>query len=340
MKAADEGVMNQSKYSLVTVGLPVFNGAAHLQLTINAILKQSYKNIELIICDNASTDETAKIAAQSASEDQRVKFIKNESNIGIFNNFSRVLREASGEFFMWAAYDDLHFPGFIEECVERLFENPHAVLCQTRVVVCLENPQQIIYYANLDSFHSKVRVERRYKETLYNFPAVAIYGVYRTNVAKGIPGFRNIPGGDLLWVQELSLAGEFIQSEKTLFQYIARVEWNSFENDLKNLGFQSTYFRYPILRAIATLLDQIKSILRSHNSTVSKIRLMTIAVQYSIRTVFVRVLLRSVGLPSSKGLVRALKNKLYWKFLHSPNIEIVDKDLFQKRVINPTVGVL
>ena len=146
LKATDEGVMNQLQRPLITVGLPVFNGAAHLQVTINAILSQTYENIELIICDNASTDETLKIATLFTSQDNRVKLIKNESNIGIFNNFSRALQEASGEYFMWAAYDDLHSPDFIEECFRHLVANPNAVLCQTRVAVCLEKPNQIIYY--------------------------------------------------------------------------------------------------------------------------------------------------------------------------------------------------
>lgn len=331
--------MNPSEYPLVTVGLPVFNGAEHLQVTIDAILKQSFENIELIICDNASTDETVKIAALSASQDERVKIIKNESNIGIFNNFSRVLREASGEFFMWAAHDDLHSPNFIEECVKQLIANPNAVLCQTRVAVCLENPDQIIYHADLNSFNVKASIERRYKETLYNFPAVAIYGVYRSNLAKRIPGFRSIPGGDLLWVQELSLVGEFIQSDKVLFRYIARAKWNSFDSDLKNLSSQSDRFNYPILRAIATLYDRIKSICRSETSSVSKARLMIIAVQYSVRTVLVRTLLRALNHSGSSMLVRGCKVKLYWRFFHNPNIKIVNKNLFQKRVINPTVGL-
>ena len=332
--------MNQSEYPLVTVGLPVFNGAAHLQLTINAILKQSYKNIELIICDNASTDETAKIAAKSAYEDTRVRFIKNDVNIGAPNNFNRVLQESLGEFFMWAASDDLHSQDFIEECVGHLLMNPNAALCQTRVAVCLETPEQVIFHSNLNSFSNKTRVEKRYKETLYNFPAVAIYGIYRAKLARSIPGLRDFPGGDLLWVQELSLTGDLIQSEKTLFQYIVKAEWNSFESDLKNLGSQSDRFKQPILRAIDTLFDRIKSIRRSQASDISKVRLMVIAVQYSMRTVFVRGLLKGLGRLGSGGLVRALKNKLFWRFLHSPNIEIVDKDLFQKRVINPTVGVL
>ena len=143
--------MNQSEYPLVTVGLPVFNGAAHLQLTINAILKQSYKNIELIICDNASTDETAKIAAKSAYEDTRVRFIKNDVNIGAPNNFNRVLQESLGEFFMWAASDDLHSQDFIEECVGHLLMNPNTALCQTRVAVCLETPEQVRSFQTPDS---------------------------------------------------------------------------------------------------------------------------------------------------------------------------------------------
>jgi glycosyltransferase involved in cell wall biosynthesis len=338
-KATDGGVMNQSENPLVTIGLPVFNGAAHLELVIGAILKQSYKNIELIVSDNASTDESAKIVTKFVSEDSRVKFIENDKNMGAPYNFNRVLREASGEFFMWAASDDLHSQDFIEECVGHLLANPNAVLCQTRVAVCLETTERVIYHSNLNSFRDKTAVEARYKETLFNFPAVAIYGMYRAKFAKRIPGFRNTPGGDLLWVQELSLAGDFIQSDKTLFQYIARTEWNSFENDLKNLGSQSFYFNQPILRAIYILFDRINSICRSEVSYKSKVRLIFIATKYSIRTIFVRGLLKGLGRFDSGGLTRILKHKLFWRFLHNPNTEIVDKDLFQIRVIDPTIGI-
>jgi glycosyltransferase involved in cell wall biosynthesis len=332
--------MNQSEYPLVTVGLPVFNGVGHLQVTIEAILKQSYQNIELIVCDNSSIDGTAKIAEQAALDDKRVKFIRNETNIGIFNNFSRVLQEASGEFFMWSAHDDLHSPSFIEECINQLIANPQAVLCQTRVAVCLERPEQIIYYSNLDSFYGKKSVQKRYRETLYRFPAVAIYGVYRCDLIKSIPGFRNIPGGDLLWIQEVTLLGDFIQTDRVLFHYVARSKWNSFESDLKNLGSTSNRFNKGLYLAASTLFDRIKSIHRSRTSLLSKTFMIFIAIQYSIRTVFVRASLRGLSHFGELELVRLLKRKMYWRFLHNPNTEIVDKNLFLKRVINPTIGLL
>jgi glycosyltransferase involved in cell wall biosynthesis len=332
--------MNQPESPLVTIGLPVFNGVAHLQISIDAILKQSYQNIELIICDNASTDGTTKIAEQASLRDKRVKYIRNDRNIGLFDNFNRVLQEASGEFFMWSAHDDLHSPNFIEECVIRLNTDPKAVLCQTRVAVCLEKSEQIIYYATLNSFANSWSIEKRYKETLNSFPAVAIYGVYRTKFAKSIPGFRKIPGGDLLWIQELALSGRFIQSEKVLFHYIARKKWNSFEDELKYLGPQSDCFKYKLVLASAALLDRIKSINRLESSLSSKTRLIVIAIQYSLKTICVRTLLRSLSLSRFKGVTIVMKKKLYWRYLHNPNIEIVNEDLFLKRVINPTIGLL
>lgn len=339
-KDKDWRMMSEPESPLVSIGLPVFNGAAHLAAKIESILQQSYENIELIICDNASTDETAKIAESFAEHDLRIKFIRNRENIGAPNNFTRVLQQSTGEFFMWAASDDVHSHEFIEECVGRLLENPKAVLCQTRVAVCLESSDRIIYYSNLNSFTDKTRVEKRYRETLYNFPAVAIYGLYRTKYAKSIPGFRNFPGGDLLWIQELSLTGDLIQSEKLLFEYVARAKWNTFESDLKNLSHPSKHLKSPIFRAITILADRMNSIWRSQNSSLTKSRLMVIAVRYSVNTLLLRALLRGLDRLNSEELRRVSKEKLFWKFLHNPNIEIVNMELFQKRVVNPTVGIL
>lgn len=332
--------MNQSDSPLVSIGLPVFNGEGHLQVSIDAILNQSYQNIELIVCDNASTDETVKIAEHAVLQDRRVKLVRNGKNLGIFNNFNLALQEASGDFFMWSAHDDLHSPEFIEECVKQLIANPDAVLCQTRVAVCLARPDQVIYLSSLNTFHGKRSVGRRYKETLYRFPAVAIYGLYRLEQLKSIPGFRNVPGGDLLWVQEVTLLGNFIQSERILFHYIARDKWNSFQSDLKNLDPESTHFKKGIALAIMAFFDRIKSIYRSKESVVSKSLLIIIAVQYSIQTLFIRALLRGLGQLGGRNPARALRHKLYWRFLHNPNIQIVDRNLFLNRVINPTVGLL
>ena len=323
------------KRPTVSVGLPVFNGGPQLNMAINSILAQSFTNFELIICDNASTDDTEMIASKAASIDSRIKYIRNPINLGLFGNFDLALKESRGEFFMWVAHDDLHSKDFIFECVEKLQKNQTAALCQTRVAVCLESPEQIIYFADFKSFEGKLSLASRYSEALYNFPAVGLYGVYRSSIAKSIPGFRKIPGGDLLWVQELSLKGSFIQSEKILFHYIARKEWNSFQMDLKNLGHDSKYFKYPIAIAFISFLDRVGSIVRCKTSWTSKLKLLTVLTNYTLQTLCIRTILKSLSYLQKWRCALGLKDRIYWRFLHSPNIEIADRDLFQQRIINP-----
>jgi glycosyltransferase involved in cell wall biosynthesis len=92
---------------LVSIGVPTFNRPKGLQKAISAILRQSYKNIEIIVSDNCSpTKETSEVVARFLKEDSRVKYFTQPENQGILNNFYFVLRQAKGNYFMWAADDD------------------------------------------------------------------------------------------------------------------------------------------------------------------------------------------------------------------------------------------
>lgn len=331
--------MDQGSNPLVSIGLPVFNGENHLAITIEAILNQTYPNLEIIVSDNCSTDETESIARKAASIDRRVKYVRNPTNIGIFRNFNRALQESSGEFFMWAAHDDFHSPSFVEECVNLLLDNPGAVMCQTRVAVCLEKLERVIYFSTLNSFADVTTARERFRETLYNFPAVAIYGLYRAKTARILPGLRIVPGGDLLWIQELALYGDFIQSNKTLFSYIARAEWNTFESDLKNLEETDNIPQTSLHRTLATFKDRWESISRTNNSMHIKLRLLLTVVRFTTRSLLIRGSIKVLGLMSQGQFINSLKRKIYWRFLHNPNIEVFDSKLFEKRVINPTLGI-
>jgi glycosyltransferase involved in cell wall biosynthesis len=332
--------MHSSEQPLVSIGLPVFNGGIQLEDRITSLLNQSYQNLELIICDNASTDATQNISMAAARRDSRVRYIRNEKNIGNVRNFNKAFAEARGEYFMWAAHDDLHSHDFIKTCVGKLTSNPKAALCQSKVAVYVQDIDHLIYFANLDSFQSKIDTANRYREALYNLPAVALYGVFRTALAREIPGFRIIPGGDLLWIQELSLRGSFIQSEEILFHYVARKYWNSFQEDLKNLTKGAGFPSNSIARAFWTLHDRISGITRLNISPFTKLNLMRIATQYSIRTVMISIIIRKVLVNNNSVLLVKFKTKMYWRYMHSPNIQIANKELFKARVVNPILGII
>lgn len=116
-----------AKPPIVSIGMPVFNGDKYLRNAINALLSQSFTDFELIISDNASSDQTEAICRQYADRDSRIKYVRQRENKGACANFKFVLDEARGEYFMWAACDDTHSPDFIEVNFKFLSENPEYV---------------------------------------------------------------------------------------------------------------------------------------------------------------------------------------------------------------------
>jgi glycosyltransferase involved in cell wall biosynthesis len=111
----------------VSIGLPVYNGERYLRESIDSILAQTFQNFELVICDNASTDATARICEEYTERDPRVRYFRNARNIGGINNANLTFERSRGELFRWAAHDDVCAPTLLERCVQVLDERADAV---------------------------------------------------------------------------------------------------------------------------------------------------------------------------------------------------------------------
>lgn len=116
----------------LSIGLPVFNGENYLAAALDSILAQTYRDFELIISDNASTDRTEEICLSYAAKDRRVHYFRNRTNIGGGRNFNRAFELASGEYFKWHAHDDLLRPEFLARCVEVLDNDPSIILVHSK----------------------------------------------------------------------------------------------------------------------------------------------------------------------------------------------------------------
>jgi glycosyltransferase involved in cell wall biosynthesis len=90
---------------------------------LDSLLEQSFKDFELIISDNASTDKTPEICREYAAKDQRIRYFRQPKNLGQQRNFNFLLQQAQGEYFMWAASDDSWGSEFIEILVNALTLN-------------------------------------------------------------------------------------------------------------------------------------------------------------------------------------------------------------------------
>ena len=116
----------------LSIGLPVYNGERYLAEAFDCFLAQTFQDFEIVVCDNASTDHTAEICRSYAERDPRIRYYRNEKNLGAIPNFNKVFELSQSPLFKWAAHDDLYHPRYIETCIRILDEDPDVILAHSR----------------------------------------------------------------------------------------------------------------------------------------------------------------------------------------------------------------
>jgi glycosyltransferase involved in cell wall biosynthesis len=322
----------------VSVGIPVYNGEKTLARALDSILNQTYFNLEIIISDNCSTDSTPTICKKYIKKDSRIKYVRSNANIGAIKNFNHVFNLSHGEFFMWVAHDDEHAPSFISECVDHLKRNEEAALCAPRIRSVVSSEVQLNWISDLSSFKDKKSTLSRYLETLRNFPAVAIYGLYRSSMIKRTSLLPNVMGSDLLFIQNLSLYGTFIQCDKILFTYFGREEWNTVDQDFHVFyGKEKKPFYYSPFAMVS--YHQIKILKTCEHSVPTKIALLTELISFQLGQIILKIVLKLIKFVVPGHFKMILARKVYWRYIHSPNIQTESNDEFEKRIIRPIVGL-
>lgn len=201
----------------VSIGMPVYNGERYIRQALASLLAQDFTDFELIVSDDASTDATREICLEYAAKDSRVHYHRNETNLGLMRNFDQVFEMSSGEYFMWAAQDDLWEPGFISGCLEALKENPRAVLCYTKAQFIAPDGSHIEF--PLPGFDTTgLDVVSRFNVVLWgiSYPH-QLYGLVRSRALRHTRLSQDTLGTDLVLLSELSLLGEFAYVPKLLF---------------------------------------------------------------------------------------------------------------------------
>ena len=205
----------------VSLGMPVYNGAEHIAETLDSILAQTYRDFEVIVCDNASTDDTCSIVESYAARDSRIRLERNAANLGAAENYNRSFRSAVGELFQWIAHDDLLLPTFLERCVETLDANPDVVLafCER-------------YVMNHDGKHMRTESPYHWYEAKQSFDRISfcrlmcvngiripmmIFGLVRSSALRQTRLIGDYIHADLVTVAELRLLGHFSQIPERLF---------------------------------------------------------------------------------------------------------------------------
>ena len=211
----------------VAIGLPVYNGEKYLRLALDSLLAQDYGDFELIISDNCSTDRTPEICLEYAGTDRRIRFHRNERNIGAARNFNHVFGLASADYFMWAAHDDLWHPSYVSRCMQGISEDENIVLCASTVQFIDEAgyrmpPERLSHllggrYNKLNTRSLGLRERVRSLTKALNW--YALYGIIRSDILRQTRLCQETFGSDVILLLELLLRGEIYVMKERLFAY-------------------------------------------------------------------------------------------------------------------------
>jgi glycosyltransferase involved in cell wall biosynthesis len=230
-----------SEQSIITIGVPVYNGGEMLAEMLQSLREQTYPSFRVIICDNASTDGTAETCRRFAAADPRFVYHRNPTNIGAAPNFNRVFELGrSTPYFKWAAHDDIYAPTFLERCVELLEQDPTAVLAYP-ITIMVDDTREgrapdhmCVREEVLESFvDEKGRPAwklgplnlaegddpaQRLSEYLNRLTtANEFFGVIRTSALERADPYPSYYGGDRPLLSQLVLMGRFRQVPEPLF---------------------------------------------------------------------------------------------------------------------------
>lgn len=242
----------------VSVGLPVCNGADYVTAAIESILDQTYGDFELLIQDNASTDETGDICRGFAAKDRRVRYERNPENVGAIPNFNLVFQRARGRYFKWAAHDDICAPTLLERCVEVLEAKPEVILCAGRASLINDDGSPVTYDADRRCYvtrhgvpvgvidpepraHGEAPAARFWDVLVRTMRTFEIFGVIRSEVLRRTGLHGNYYGSDKVLLAELSLLGRFVILPETLLYRRCHVKQSSvltLENKSRWIGSQ------------------------------------------------------------------------------------------------------
>lgn len=190
---------------LVSVGIPTYNRAKKLERAVQTLMGGSYKNLEIIISDNASSDETQVVCRNLSASDGRVKYFRHTENLGPNKNFEFARGQATGKYFLWNADDDYFDPDYIRTCADEL-ERDSSLVLASGIGAFYTDDNSLVGYGNVISCDSSVPLIRVLKYLWLVADNSIFYGVYRTDRIKECRP-PNCLAGDWAWVAEVLLRG-------------------------------------------------------------------------------------------------------------------------------------
>ena len=261
---------------LVTIGVIVYNEEAYLRESLESLLAQDYRSLQIIVADNCSTDGSGTICAEFAQRDDRIRYLRHDENIGSAGNSIYVLEQATGKYFMWAAGHDLWSPDLVSGCVAALEAHPEAAIACASSNWIDASGQDLDKATGWYDTRGLGPIRRFFFAFWGNLHPVL--GVIRTRYLHAIPKIYTCVGADQILLTELVLKGDFLHVPDTSWSRrqprppeTSRERMKRYTGDDFRLSGTWLDRRFPLLRLP---IEQLRSIARSNVGFINKVAMM------------------------------------------------------------------
>jgi len=200
----------------LAIGLPVFQGERYLALALDSILHQSFGDFEVIISDNHSTDATEEVSRDYAKRDKRIRYVRNESNLGVARNFNQAFHLSRSAYFRWAAYDDILEPTYLQRCVEILDADQAAAVAHSHVWRIDADGKRLGPMPE-QRLTASLRAATRFEGVVRYGEYNAIWGVMRSAAVRRTRMHGSYRSSDYVFLAELAVQGRFAIAPEYLF---------------------------------------------------------------------------------------------------------------------------
>jgi glycosyltransferase involved in cell wall biosynthesis len=237
----------------LSIGIPVFNGQEFLPELLDSLLAQTFRDFEILICDNASTDQTSEICLAYERRDSRIRCIRNSRNLGAIANFNRVFELSTAPLFKWAAHDDLYHDAYLGACVSLFEADPNTVLAHSGTAFINERGELLPYEQETGGFIERKTGKRYWADvpSIGDAPGAVdrfwqvltraqwgshMFGVVRREALRQTSLLQNFAGSDRAMLAELALLGRFRCANEPLFlkRFHANVSWALDHTELRS----------------------------------------------------------------------------------------------------------
>ena len=239
---------------LVTVGIPTFNRELLIGRAVSSVQNQDYPNIEILISDNCSNDSTASVCQELCAQDARIRYIRQPCNIGATRNFDAVLKQASGEYFMWLGDDDHVDRDYISTTLRELQRDPSVALASGlaryyRGGTLIDTGRK--FSVETGAWWS--RVAEYYCKVSDNG---VFYGLMRTATIRQVT-LKNALGGDWLAIACVAASGKLVMLDQTTVHRELGGASQSHAQTAKSLGLPRMHALFPYISIAANAFADI-----------------------------------------------------------------------------------